>query len=211
MLIFLGRQAIFTVRNEVTKVMFLYLSVCPRGWGGGRGVCLSACWDTTPQEQAPQEQTPTEQTPPRADTPPEQTPPQSRHLREQALPGADTPPREQTHPPGADGYCCRWYASHWNAFLCHLFLLSAKEVCEGYVFTGVCLSTGVGSLSRGVCPEGSLSRGGLCPRGSLSREFYVQGGGGYVQGISVQGGLCPGGSLSKGGLCPGRLCLGVSV
>ena len=55
----------FTVRNEVAKVMFLHLSVilfmgrglwfCSRG-----GVCLSACWDTTP---SPQEQTP----------PPEQT------------------------------------------------------------------------------------------------------------------------------------------
>ena len=33
---------IITVRNEVAKAVFLHLSVCPRG------VCLSACWDTTP-------------------------------------------------------------------------------------------------------------------------------------------------------------------
>ena len=39
----------------------------------------------------------------------------------------------------------------------------ANEVCEGYVFTGFCLSTG-GSLSKG----GSLSRGCLCRGGSLS-------------------------------------------
>ena len=34
--------------------------------------------------------------------------------------------------------CSRWYASYWNAFL----LLPTNEVCKGYVFTGVCLSTG---------------------------------------------------------------------
>ena len=39
-----------------------------------RGVCLSACWDTTPQEQTPPEQTPPggdplEQTPPREQIP----------------------------------------------------------------------------------------------------------------------------------------------
>ena len=42
----------------------------------------------------------------------------------------------------------------------------ANEVCEGYVFTGVCLFTGEGGF-------------GLCP-GEAS-----------VQGVSVQGGLCP--------------------
>ena len=33
--------SICTVRNEVAKVMFLHLSVCPQG------VCLSACWNTS--------------------------------------------------------------------------------------------------------------------------------------------------------------------
>ena len=58
-------------------------------------------------------------------------------------------------------------------------------VCEGYVFTGVCLSTGGVSVSvRGR----SLSR----EWGSLSRGW----------GFSVQrvGSLCPGGSLSMGSL-----------
>ena len=36
---------IFTVRNKVVKVMFLHLSVI---LSMGGGVCLSACWDTTP-------------------------------------------------------------------------------------------------------------------------------------------------------------------
>ena len=91
-----------TVRNEVAKVMFLQLSVCPQG-----GVCLSACWDTTPPRgQAPsreQTHTPCDQ----------HTPPPSRHTPRTRPPlpgGADTPT-------GADGYCCGRYASYWNAFL----------------------------------------------------------------------------------------------
>ena len=67
------------------------------------GVCLSSCWDTTP-EQTP---TPLEQTPP-----PEQTPQNTPPLGADTPPGADPPgsrhplrnrhPPEQTHPPGAD-------------------------------------------------------------------------------------------------------------
>ena len=100
--------------------------------------------------------------------------------------------------------------------------------CEGYVFTGVCLSTGEGglyggvSIQGGLCPrEGSLSKGGISVRGGLCPG----GPGGSLSrgGVSVQGrGLCPGeGSLSRGGvsvqgrgLCPGEGSLsrgGVSV
>ena len=112
-----------------------------------RGVCLSACWDTTPQEQTP----PEDQTPLGADTPPdhtpwEQTPPGSRHPQEQTPsqtrhppwsrhppwtrhPPDQTPPWEQT-PPRPD---TPWevdaiiqsmssrYASYWNAFLSEIF------------------------------------------------------------------------------------------
>ena len=57
------------------------------------------------------------------------------------------------------------------------YLPPASEVCEGNVFTGVCLSMGEVSVSV---------QGGLCPLGVS------------VQGVSVRGGgLCPGGSLSK--------------
>ena len=74
----------------------------------GRGVCLSACWGTTPQEQTPpgaitphgadtpQSRHPPEWTPPQEQTPLEETPLSSRHPL-----GADTP-QEQTHPLGAD-------------------------------------------------------------------------------------------------------------
>ena len=65
------------------------------------GVCLSACWDTTPLEQTPpwsrhppQEQTPPGSRPPRADPPGADTP-RSKQPREQTPPGS-------RHPPGAD-------------------------------------------------------------------------------------------------------------
>ena len=77
-----------------------------------------------------------------------------------------------------------------------LFLPPANEVCEGYVFTGVCPSTG-GSMSRGVSvQEGSLSRrGGLCPgQGSLSRGGGLYPGEGSLsRGFSIQGCFCMGG------------------
>ena len=82
---------------------------------GGRGVCLSACWDTTPPEQ-----TPPGAEPPGADTPPrEQTPP----------PGPD-PPSVSRHPPREADSSIRStsgrYASYWNAFLfCHLFWITS--------------------------------------------------------------------------------------
>ena len=73
----------------------------------------------------------------------------------------------------------------YNTFIA-ASLPPANEVCESYVFTDVCLSTGV-SVQGGFCPEGSLSRG------PLSR------------GVSVQGGLCPGRYLCPGGSLSGRI------
>ena len=81
-----------TGRNEVVaKVMFLLVSVILLTVGG---VCLSACWDTTPplgSRHPPREADPT----PEADTP--------------------TPPEADT-PPGIRSMSGR-YASYWNAFL----------------------------------------------------------------------------------------------
>ena len=65
--------------------------------GGGGGVCLSACWDTTPREQTPHP----EQTPPRSRHPPSRHPPEADTPLEQTLPWEQTPP-QSTHPPGAD-------------------------------------------------------------------------------------------------------------
>ena len=80
-----SQYMLVTSCNEVVvKVVFTH--VCD---SVHRGVCLSARWDTTPQEQTPR----------RADAPWEQTPPWSRHP-----PGADTPwsrhpPPRSRHPP----------------------------------------------------------------------------------------------------------------
>ena len=75
-----GMQSCYRLQRSWAKVIFSQACVCPQG---GRGVCLSACWDT------PQEQTPLDQAhPPGADTPypPEQTPPRTR----QPPPGKQT-------------------------------------------------------------------------------------------------------------------------
>ena len=70
---------------------------------------------------------------------------------------ANTPAPRQAPP--RDGHWSEWYISYWNALL----LPSANKVCEGYVFTHVCLSTG--GFSRptlrgdwGVWLGGGLSR-----------------------------------------------------
>ena len=68
-----------------------------------RGVCLSACWDTTPPEQTP--------------PPPEQTPPGSRHHHPQGR--HPHPPRSRPPTPGIRSMNGR-YASYWNAFLFEL-------------------------------------------------------------------------------------------
>ena len=95
--------------NEVCEG-YVFTRVCHSGVGV---ICLSACLDTSPQEQKPhsQEQKPQsqEQAPPGAGTPQEQAPPRSRH------------------PPGAypSGSSACWeirptsgrHASYWNAFL----------------------------------------------------------------------------------------------
>ena len=74
------------------------------------------------------------------------------------------------------------------------FLPPADKVCEGNVFTCVCLSTGAG----GLCPRGwgLCLGGGLYPGGSLSR--------GICLGVCVQ----REGSLTGGRVCVQGVCLG---
>ena len=84
----------------------------------GVGVCLSACWDTTPP---PQEQTPRSRHPPPKKQTPPKTPP-----KKQNPPGAEPPPKKQT-PPQEAGSGIRSmsgrYASYWNAFLLSMLLV----------------------------------------------------------------------------------------
>ena len=106
--------------------MFLHLSVSHSVWGG---LCLSACWDT--------------------------------HTPGQTSPWTDTPypVHAGIHTPlpsacwDRHGYCCRWYASYWNAFL----LPPAMKLGQGYVFTGMCDSVhrGVSASVHAGIPPGS--------------------------------------------------------
>ena len=138
-----GANLLLHGRNEVVaKVIFLHLFVI---LFKGEGVCLSACWDTTPppgadppmsrppgadtpREDTPRSRHPPEQTPPVADIPlsrqpPEQTPPRpDTPLGADTSPGADTPPPPEAQS-GIRSMSGR-YASYWNAFLfCKFFLL----------------------------------------------------------------------------------------
>ena len=82
----------------VAKVIFLHLSVIHSvHGGGGKGVCLSACWDTNP--------------------PGTRHPPRTRHH--------PPPTTEQTPPRETDSSIRSTsgrYASYWNAFLLQLSL-----------------------------------------------------------------------------------------
>ena len=55
-----------------------------------------------------------------------------------------------------------------------IYLSPANEVCEGYVFTGVRLSTG-GLCQGGLCPGGALPMGVSVQRASLSKGVSFQG------------------------------------
>ena len=68
-------------------------------------------------------------------------------------------------------------------------LQPANEVCEGNVFTGVCLSTGERCVSQNALGRGCVSQHAL--RGCLPRGVFVQG-------VSAQDGVCPGGCLPGG-------------
>ena len=138
------RVAIFTGCNEVAKDMFLHVCVCPHG-----GEYL-------------------DRYPPGPGTPPwDQVHPSWDHVHP---PGTRYTPLDQVHPPGpgtspwtrytpldqvhylppqADGYCCGWYASYWNAFLYNygpkpfaiilfIFLLFQKQFLKKYLSEWPC-------------------------------------------------------------------------
>ena len=74
-----------------------------------------------------------------------------------------TPPPEKTPPrPGTP------LDSYWNAIL----LPPANEVCEGYVFTGVCLSTGEACIAGWHVWQGGVHGGG---HAGLRGHAWLQG------------------------------------
>ena len=122
----LRSNRVFTIRNEVAKVMFLQVSVCPLGGGGGWYPIMPCRWyPSMPCSKSPGGCYP------------------SMHCRwypaclatglrggggsapkgclvlEGSAPRGDWCPSMHwgRPPPGRDGYYCGRYASHWNAFL----------------------------------------------------------------------------------------------
>ena len=95
---FLIKKSFYRPQRSWAKVMFLQACVCPQE--GGRGVCLSACWDT-PQPPPPGADTPQDQAPPRADTPGADTPPQEQTTPRDQAPPQEQTPRDQAPPPGS--------------------------------------------------------------------------------------------------------------
>ena len=116
---------IFTVRNEVSKVMFLHLSVI-LSTGRGLPQCMLGYHPPGANPPKSRHPPPGPGNPPGAD-PPGQTPP-----RDQALPSPEQTPPEQTPPQGDDCRCGR-YASYWNAFL-----LNRKWFISSWMCTIVC-------------------------------------------------------------------------
>ena len=101
----------------------IFAPVCHSVHSGG--LCLGACWDTTPPPPE-QTHTPWSRHPPdtpRDQTPSEQTPPRSRH----PLPEADTPPKEADS--GIRSMNSR-YASYWNTFLFPLLFGLKRPLTE---------------------------------------------------------------------------------
>ena len=81
------------------------------------------------------------------------------------------------------------YVSHWSVFL----LPPANEVCEGYVFTGVCHSVHGGGVCVVALGECMVAPGGCA--WLLSCAWLLRGGGRCV--VAPRGGMC---GCSQGGM-----------
>ena len=147
--------------------MFLHLSICSQG--AERCCDVTSWYRTPPPKQHLPPPHPRDSTPPLL---PRTAPPSPGQHTAPALPKDRTSPPRQHLPPG------RHPPPPVNkqavCILLECFLVCCHrpqtEVCEGYVFTGVCLSTGEGLCSGGVSVQGSLCS---CRKGgSLSGPPY---------------------------------------
>ena len=106
--------------------------------------------------------------------------------------------------------------------------MPANEVCEGYVFTGVCLSTGGGvnaggHVWQGACVVGVCVAGGhawqgvcmagrhvwqegMCGRGACMAGACMAGGHAWQGGVLCRGGMHGRGHAWQGGMCGGVVC-----
>ena len=91
------------------------------------------------------------------------------------------------------------------------FLPPANEVCEGYVFTGVCLSMG-GHVWWGACVGGMHGGGEVCMAGGCAWWGACVVGGMHGGGVHGRGGMCSWGHAWQGvvhgrGVCmAGGMC-----
>ena len=90
----------------------------------------------------------------------------------------------------------------WNAFL----LPPANEVCKGYVFTHVCLSTG-GHVCQGVCMAGGHVWQGACMAGGVHGKGACMARGRAWQGGMHRRGCVAGGMHGRGCAWWGGACM----
>ena len=94
------------------------------------------------------------------------------------------------------------------------FLPPTNEVCEGHVFTGVCLSTG-GMHGKGACMVGGMHSGGVCMArvgggvhgGGMCGRGHVWWGACMVRGACAAGRHAWLGTYMVGGLHGGGACM----
>ena len=101
------KYVVFCYRPQRSCGKVIFSQACVKNsvhWGGG---CLPQCMlGYTP----------------RADTPSRVDTPSDRQLPWADIPWQTLPPPGSRHPLPADGYCCEWHVSSWNAFLLRLAL-----------------------------------------------------------------------------------------
>ena len=95
-------------------------------------------------------------------------------------------------------------------------ITAANEVCEGYVFTVVCLSTGgMGGMRGkgacvvgGMCGRGACMTGGVCDRGCAWWEMCMAGGHAWQRGACMaEGGMHGRGCAWQRGMCGRGACV----
>ena len=95
---------------------------------------------------------------------------------------------------------------------CNKLLPPANEVCEGYVFTGVCLSTGWrawrGCMAGACMAGGACVVGGMCGRGACVAGGHAwQGGMHCMAGACMAGGHAWQGAYMAGGMHAEGACM----
>ena len=90
-------------------------------------------------------------------------------------PGGVIPSCTEADTPPADGYCCGWYASYWNAFLLYLIVVVVVvffQVNEYMIFT-VRASAWVDKIYYLICSKGNIVVGNTLEMASTQKTFSV--------------------------------------